>query len=221
MQRPLWNRLATFLVWLVVAGSAVFWGLKFVSGPVAPSHTALAAPSGSPAVDPQTLAVGLGGGASRSGVTPDAAIPVNGAIQASRFLLSGVVVNQAGPASGVALVAVDGKPPRPYRVGSSIADGIVLHSVLPGKAMLASSTKDNPQVTLELPQATSAVVGTALPSRPAQPPTPAATSGQSLSQRGEANPRSALEPKGPRFGANRQREAWPAAAANPASEPRN
>ena len=46
---------------------------------------------------------------------------------ASRFVLLGVVADTDG--QGAALIAVDGKPPRPFRVGAKVADGYVLHSV--------------------------------------------------------------------------------------------
>lgn len=211
--------MTTFLVWLLLAGSVAFWGLKFVSGPAAPASTRLAAASLSSVVDPQILARGLGGGLSAAGAAASTAPAQSSNLQASRFVLSGVVVNQAGPGAGVALIATDGKPPRPYRVGASISEGVVLHSVEPGRALLAASTQEKPLLTLDLPQSKSAVVGTALPSRPVLPLSPNAIPGQNAAQR-EANPRSALEPKAPRFGANRQREGR-AAAAEATAEPKN
>jgi general secretion pathway protein C len=211
--------MATFLVWLLLAGSVAFWGLRFVKGPSAPASTSVATASPAPVLDPQALALGLGAGLARAGSTPLAASADAGNLQASRFVLSGVVVNQTGPGSGIALIATDGKPPRPYRVGTAVAEGVVLHSVEPGKAMLGASTSEKPQLTLDLPQSRSAVVGTAVPSRPALAATPAPVPSQIAAQR-EANPRSALEPRAPRFGANRQREGKAAAAEAP-SEPKN
>jgi general secretion pathway protein C len=90
-------------------------------------------------------------------------------IQAARFALTGVVVNRPTSGQGVALIAVDGKPPRPYRVGSTLTAGVVLHSVSAGKAMLAVSADAAPSLTLELPRLTSAVAGTAVAVRPAMP----------------------------------------------------
>ncbi|TAG26572.1 MAG: hypothetical protein EAZ37_08660 [Burkholderiales bacterium] len=169
MQRPLWNRFATFLVWLLAAVCAVYWALKFASGPVAPASAAVAASSGMGSVDPLALAKGLGGG----GKPPPASSPVEAvsvpSLQASRFVLTGVVVQKAKSGQGVALIAVDGKPPRPYRVNATLADGVILHSVSAGKAMLATGQDAAPSLSLELPQLTSAVAGTAVAIRPAMP----------------------------------------------------
>ncbi len=215
MQRSLWNRLATFVVWLLAAGSVVFWALKFVRGPVAPVSAAMASPSASSfSVDPQALAKGLGGG--QIAPSPNAASPSPSvqAIQASRFLLTGVVVDNAKNGSGVALIAVDGKPPRPYRVGAVLADGAMLHSVAAGRAMLSVSSGEAPSLTLELPMLTSAVAGTAMPARPAFSPAPVAAAA-----RPAAIPMPPADSRAPRFGANRQREESRAAPAEQAEAP--
>ncbi len=167
MQRSLWIRFATFLVWLLAAGCAVYWALKFVKGPQAPASAAVAtAPTAAGAADLNALAKGLGGGqALISSAAAPAAAP--SALQASRFVLTGVVV-QKSSRQGVALIAVDGKPSRPYRVGSTLADGVILQSVSNGKAMLATSPDGAPDLTLELPKLTTALVGNAVAARPNQ-----------------------------------------------------
>jgi general secretion pathway protein C len=149
----------------------VYWALQFVQGPVSPVSAAVAAPvPGRGAVDTQALAKGLGGGIVTLRDTSSAgASAAPSTLQASRFVLTGVVVNRPTSGQGVALIAVDGKPPRPYRVGTPLADGIVLHSVSAGKAMLATGLDAAPGLTLELPQLTSAVAGTAVAVRPATP----------------------------------------------------
>lgn len=168
MQRPLWNRFATFLVWLLTAACAVYWVLKFSSGPSAPSTASVARATGTDAVDAQALAKGLGGGKTAP-VAPSEIATAPSALQATRFLLTGVVVQKANSGQGVALIAVDGKPPRPYRVNAQLADGVILHSVSAGKAMLATG-KDTPAIlSLELPRLISAVAGTAVPPRPVLP----------------------------------------------------
>jgi general secretion pathway protein C len=205
MQRTLWNQTATFLVWLLAAASVVYWALQFVSGPASPLSAAVAAPApGVGTVDAQALAKGLGGGAAPI-TSPEAAPVTPSVFQAARFVLTGVVVNRGGVSPSVALIGVDGKPPRPYRVGTSLADGIVLHSVSAGKAMLATSSDAPVGLTLELPQLTSAVAGTAIAARPAAPPvfTPPATA----SANPAASPMSALGQRPERLGANREREA--------------
>jgi general secretion pathway protein C len=174
MQSTIWIRLTTFLIWLLAAASVVYWGLKFVAGPSVPAGAVVAAPApGTGQVDAQALARGLGGSmnAPNSGSTK----PINTeatAINSTRFQLTGVVVSRTGSSrSSVALIGVDGKAPRPFRVGANLVDGVVLHSVAAGKAMLAANNQVTPEVTLELPKLNSAVVGTAVALRPALPAT--------------------------------------------------
>jgi general secretion pathway protein C len=68
---------------------------------------------------------------------------------ASRFALVGVVASRAH--SGAALISVDGKPPKPFRVGSTVDEGLVLKSVDSRRAELAASMDAAPTVTLDLP----------------------------------------------------------------------
>ncbi len=178
MQRSFWTRSLTFVLWLLAGISGVYWGLKFVRGPAAPVSAAAAALGGSAAqIDAKALAQGLGGGLSpaiNSVAANPASIPAS-SINSSRFNLTGVVVSRSGGArSNVALIAVDGKPARPYRVGAVLTEGVVLHSVAAGKAMLSSGQQSEPAITLELPKLNTAVVGTAVAARPPAPqPAPA------------------------------------------------
>jgi general secretion pathway protein C len=223
MQRPLWIRFATFLVWLLAAASVVFWALQFVSGPASPLSAAVAAPAAA-AMDAQALAKGLGGGAAPVASNPTEAGAAPSALQAARFVLTGVVVQKSGASQGVALIAVDGKPPRPYRVGTSLTDGVVLHSVKAGQAMLSTSPDAAPGLTLELPQLTTAMVGTAVAARPnlpapiiATPPpiqTPMAAAATMA-----ANPTAAAGTRPPRPLANQQREAEKEAARDSSGAP--
>jgi general secretion pathway protein C len=85
------------------------------------------------------------------GSTPAAAVQsAPAASLASRFQLVGVVAG-ARSGGGAAVLSVDGKPARPYRVGTSIDDGLVLQSVQ-GRTATLAATPDGPAVlTLELP----------------------------------------------------------------------
>lgn len=175
----------------------VYWALQFVQGPASPISAAVAAPSpGAGSVDAQALAKGLGGGQESAPASNLANPALTSVLQASRFVLTGVVVNKQS-SLGVALIAVDGKPQRPYRVGSQLTDGVVLHSVAAGKAMLALGADAAPSLTLALPPLTSAVVGTAVVARPLL----ATTANQA------ANPTPASVQRPARIGANRPREA--------------
>ena len=68
---------------------------------------------------------------------------------------------------GVALIAVDGKPPRPFRVGATVADGYVLQSLEARAAALGASAGSAPAFTLQLPTRPLAVM---TPPGPLPPP---------------------------------------------------
>ncbi|HZY15973.1 MAG TPA: type II secretion system protein N, partial [Ramlibacter sp.] len=53
---------------------------------------------------------------------------------------------------GAAILSVDGKPARPYRVGSLVEEGLVLQSVQPRSATLAAEVRGPALVVLELPE---------------------------------------------------------------------
>lgn len=131
---------STFVLWALVAASAIYWGLKLSGsggGATAPAVTRTPAQA-----DPAAVARLLG-----SSPTATAAAPVASA--ASRFALVGVVANRSD--TGTALIVVDGKPAKPFRVGAEVDEGLVLQSVQPRSAVLAASISGPPVVTLELP----------------------------------------------------------------------
>jgi general secretion pathway protein C len=130
----------TFVLWGLVAASAVYWGMKLssisTSGPAAPP-----AP-GAPPSDPSAVARLLGAAPSTAGPAPVASL-------ASRLALLGVVAEPDG--GGAALISVDGKPPKPYRVGALVDEGLVLQSVQPKHATIGASMQAPPAVTLDMP----------------------------------------------------------------------
>ncbi len=83
------------------------------------------------------------------GASPVAAAVAPAPGMASRFVLLGVVADRSS--QGAALIAVDGKPGRPYRVGSKIDEGIVLQAVEPRKARLGPAAEAETTLVLELP----------------------------------------------------------------------
>jgi len=132
----------TFLLWALVAGSAVFWGLRMSARPgAAPAGAAVTRPP--PPADPAAVARLLGA------APATAAAPAAPAL-ASRLVLVGVVAG-ATSHQGVALIAVDGKPAKPFRVGAAIDEGVVLQSVQGRRAVLAQGANDPSALTLELP----------------------------------------------------------------------
>lgn len=130
---------ATFALWALVAASAVYWGLKIATPSRAPaaSAPALRAPV---AADPAAVARLLG-------ASPAAAAPA--VSLSSRFTLVGVVASRSR--QGAALIAVDGRPAKPFRVGAAIDEGLVLQSVDARRATLAASREGPAVLTLELP----------------------------------------------------------------------
>ena len=148
---------ATTALWALAAASVVFWGLRLAApadalAPPPVADTPQAAP------DPAAVARMLGAVSTpaAAAATPEAA---------SRFALLGVVAD-AGQ-QGVALIAVDGKPPRPFRVGATVADGYVLQSLEARAAALGASAGSAPAFTLQLPTRPLAVM---TPPGPLPPP---------------------------------------------------
>jgi general secretion pathway protein C len=114
-------RLTTLLIWAAVLGSAVAWGLPlFTHATPVPPGASLAAPAPPPG---GSLARLLG----QPPAAPVAEAPV--VAQSSRFQLVGVVAARPGGGSGLALIAVDGKPAKPVRVGREVEPGLRLLTV--------------------------------------------------------------------------------------------
>jgi general secretion pathway protein C len=144
-------RLLAFVIWAAVAASAVFWLLRlWASSPTAPAHTVAVAPATPPRGD---LTLVFGAPPAAAG---PAAAPTEPGL-ASRFKLLGVASPREGSDStGLALIAVDGKPARGFKVGAVIDGDLVLQSVHPRGAALGASGS-TPAVSLELPALPGAV----------------------------------------------------------------
>lgn len=137
-----------FLTWAAVAASAVFWGLRlFVPGASTP-EAAIAA-SRAPGLASADLGRVLGGGAAAPGAgrAAPAGVPAD-----TRFKLLGIVALQDGaaPPGGLALLSVDGKPARSYRVGS-VVDGDWIVQQLDARAVSLGPPGGAPMLTLSLP----------------------------------------------------------------------
>lgn len=147
----------------------MFWGLRLTSpsDAIAPPAVASAPPA---AVDPAAVAQLLGAVSAKATViaAPEAA---------SRFVLLGIVADS--DQQGAALIAVDGKPPRPFRVGAKVADGYVLQSVSTRAAAFGASLDSASAFTIQLPVRPLAVMTPpalpgAAPFVPGAPPVPGA-----------------------------------------------
>jgi general secretion pathway protein C len=142
-------RLSTLAIWLAAVAGAVFWGLKFMPSPTAPANTAVVGGQTTLPADSSALARGLGGGLAPLVASAEPQAPVVSTIDAARFVLTGIVT---GPSSrqNLALIAMDGKPARPYRVGAQLTDGVVLASVNRYEVTLAPSRGAPAGATLQL-----------------------------------------------------------------------
>jgi general secretion pathway protein C len=133
-------RLFTLVVWLGVGLCAAYWAYKFVTTKPVTATAALA----TPAVVVDSKAVGKLLGATDNVATKSINTPAS-----TKFVLFGLANSTSG--RGVALIALDGKPAKPYRVGSAVADDLVLKSISKTGVILATSLKAPDGVTLELP----------------------------------------------------------------------
>ncbi len=151
-------RLCAFVIWALVAASAVFWGLRLlVRAPAAPPNAVAVGDAAAVRVDLTRLL----------GAAPVAApLAVAVAEASARFRLIGIMAPKAsavaGHGGGVALIAVDGKLPKAYVVGASLDGDLVLQSVSLRMAVIGPS-QGAATVTLELPPLPAAATGT-LPS---------------------------------------------------------
>jgi general secretion pathway protein C len=139
-------RLIAFVIWAAVAASAMFWALRLgTSSPAAPAHTVAVGAAAAPRGDLSRL-FGAAPAHEAGGANPVVATPLS-----SRFRLLGVAApRQGGDLTGLALIAVDGKPARSYAVGKPVDGDLLLQSVHARGARLGAKGAA-PQVTLELP----------------------------------------------------------------------
>jgi general secretion pathway protein C len=199
---PSWSlRLITLAVWLVAALCVAYWAFKFVS--VKPVNANMAASTPAIVVDSAAVAKLLG--AIDNVAEKQTIVPAS-----SNYALFGLAMEKSG--MGVALIATDGKPAKPYRVGSKVADGWVLKSISRTDVILAASMDAVDGMKLDLPirqPATSMVapasVRNQMPAPPMQPQISSATSfipgagaapaaGMAAAMANAANPTAGLTP---------------------------
>jgi general secretion pathway protein C len=145
--RRMFARLSAFVIWSLVAATAVFWALRLAASPAPVPPYAVAV----------SKSVVVRGDLTRLfGVPPRLAVVAGAAPEApSRFKLLGVMAPrspaaQAEEGRGVALIAVDGKPAKAYAIGARLDGDLVLQSV--GLRTAAIGTAQGARsVLLELP----------------------------------------------------------------------
>lgn len=133
-------RLFTLMVWLLVGLCVAYWAFKFITTKPLEATAALAVPT--VAVDSKAVGKLLG-------ATDGIAVKAVNMPASTKFVLFGLANSVGG--QGFALIALDGKPAKPYRVGTLVADNLVLKSISKTGVMLATSLKAPDGVTLELP----------------------------------------------------------------------
>ena len=151
-------RLSAFIVWAAIAASLAFWGLRLLARPLpVPAQSV-----------PVSTAQATRGDMARLFASPQpaamaAAVPA----LASRFQLLGVMApktahGEPDASQGVALIAIDGKPPRAFRVGARLDGDLVLLGLSQRKAAIGPA-QGAPAVVLEVPPLPPPATGT-LPS---------------------------------------------------------
>ena len=118
--------MVTAVLWLVVAASAVYWVLHFPRETAA-VLPAVSTPAPTQVADASHMARALGQTQAKAAVTPEA----------SRFQLLGVISSTSG--HGSALIATDGQPPKAWRVGQAVLDGVYLQKLAPRQAWLGQT----------------------------------------------------------------------------------
>ncbi len=147
----------TFVLWFLAIACVVFWGLKLSAG--SQVQAAPAMPQSPTVVDVPSLVRLLGG----------TEVVTVAKVEPTRYTLVGVL---AGTRSGhgTALIEVDGKPAKPFRIGAQVADGLVLQSVGRREARLGASASGATSMTLQMPIKVAAASDTS-PNVPSPPGT--------------------------------------------------
>lgn len=152
------SRLSALLVWAAVAASLAFWGLRWIARPAAVPHNASSV----------TLDGGSRGDSRRLLAGPEPTMPGGpvadmGAASAlsARLKLLGVVAPRSGTQEGVALLSIDGKPPRAVRVGG-VVDGEMIVLAIGQRGAQIGPQAGPALLSLDLPPLPAASTG-ALP----------------------------------------------------------
>lgn len=140
------SRIFALIIWAAVAASLAYWGLRWLARPtsVPPNATPVSLESGAQG-DPHRL---LTGPVKASGPTVD---PSAASVLAGRLKLLGVVApRNEGDHGGVALISIDGKPPKAFRTGGTIEGELILQS-LTQRGAAVGPANGPATVTLDLP----------------------------------------------------------------------
>lgn len=148
-------RWLTFVLWAALAASGVAWALKLFVTPMPVPREARVADAGAALRGDVTRVLGV------DAPPPAAEAAASEPVADARFQLVGVVAPRSRHPvrEGVALIAVDGKPARAYRVGAPVDEGTVLKAVRARGADLGPR-EGAPTIALEVPPLPPAATGT-------------------------------------------------------------
>lgn len=151
------SRIAALLIWAAVAASLAYWGLRWLAPPVGVPRNA----------SPVTLETGVRGDIQRLLTGPvrtegPQANPSAASALASRIKVIGVMAPAPGQSAGVALLSVDGKPPKAIRVGGLVDGEMVLQDLSQRSARIGPQDGSN-FLTIDLPGLPPPATGTLPP----------------------------------------------------------
>lgn len=162
-------RWLSFVIWAAFAASVVFWAFRLLAPALpVPAHATTVSMAASVKSDLTPL-LGIDARAPSASSEPEPVVD-------ARFRLVGVV-SPRGTSTGrdaLALIAVDGKPAKAYRVGAAVDGETVLQSVTTRGASLGLKG-GSAAVALEIPALAPATTGTmpaAISGNPSPPPVP-------------------------------------------------
>lgn len=138
----LWPRWAAAAVWLGVGLSAVHWGTRIWDQRPAAPVPVIAPPA--LVLDAQQVARALGAGGT--------AAPEVAAAPTARHKLLGLASDASG--HGVALISSDDAPPKAYRLGAQLPDGLYVKRLGARQVVLSAQALGLDGPHLELPLST-------------------------------------------------------------------
>jgi general secretion pathway protein C len=140
----LWRvRVVSLAMAALAASSVVFWGLKISAPTPVQVSTAALTTAEAEAVDWAASARALG-------ATKNSEAPSARALNAQRWVLTGVA--RAGTSEGMALIATEGQPAKPYRLKSRLEEGLFLVALEPRLAHLGPTPEGPVSISLTLPK---------------------------------------------------------------------
>ncbi len=156
------SRIFAFLVWAACAFGLAFWGLRWLAKPMSvPDYSAAVSMVNAPRSDMTRLLTAPETAASAAAPASDQSA------LAARIQLIGLMATPSGQGAGVALLTVDGKPAKAFRVGQLVDGEHVILAItkqgvnigLPNDANVATAA-----VTLPAQALPAAATGTLAPS---------------------------------------------------------